>query len=196
MQTAVKTRSGGREALLDAAVTVIAEQGWGGVTVRAVAEQAQVSPGTVTYHFAAADELLVAGLEHGAGHAARMLEQLTLDLQSSVWDADTWTKALVAALAADIVVNREDHLACFELQLLAARRPALVISAQKIQLAYARVSRMALQAHGMSGALLDVAAVNLTALVTGLMLRELVDPQPGVEARLLAALSQADALEA
>jgi AcrR family transcriptional regulator len=192
---AVKTRTGGRDALLDAAVSVIAEQGSGGVTARAIADHAKVSPGTVTYHFATADELLVAGLEHGAGHASKMLEQLALDLQSTDWAADAWTKALVAALAGDIVVNRDNHLACFELQLLAARRPELLDSARKIQLAYLRVSRMALQAHGMTGEILDFAAVNLTALVTGLMLRELVDPQPGAEERLLAALGQFEGSE-
>lgn len=187
-----KTRTGGREVLLDAAVSVIAEQGWGGVTVRAVALQAEVSPGTVTYHFASADELLVEALEHGAGKMASMLEQLALDLQATDWAADAWTKAFVAALTGHIAEHRDNHLACFELQLLAARRPELIPSAQRIQFAYARVARMALQVHGLSGEVLDIAAVNLTALVTGLMLRELVDPQPGAEARLLAALGQFD----
>jgi hypothetical protein len=76
------------------------------------------------------------------------------------------------------------------LQLLAARRPALVDAATGIQLAYLRVARMALQVHGLAGAELDVAAVNLTALVSGLMLHELVDPQRGAEQRLFAALQR------
>jgi AcrR family transcriptional regulator len=191
--TQTRTRSGGREALLDAAVSVIADHGWGAVTVRAVAERAKVSPGTVTYHFGSADELLVAALEHGAGHTSAMLEQLALDLQATDWDAEAWTKAFVAALAGDVAKHRENHLACFELQLLAARRPELLDSARRIQLAYARVARMALQVHGLSGTVLDIAAINLTALVTGLMMRELVDPQPGAEDRLLAALGQFEA---
>jgi AcrR family transcriptional regulator len=187
---ATKTRSGGRTVLLDAAIGVIADQGWGGVTIRSVAERAGVSPGTVTYHFASADQLLVAALEHGAGQTAAMLERLALDLQNTDYDADGWTHAFVAALAGDITANRDNHLACFELQLLAARRPALVASATGIQLAYLRVARMALQVHGLAGAELDVAAVNLTALVSGLMLHELVDPQRGAEQRLFAALQR------
>jgi AcrR family transcriptional regulator len=176
--------------LLDATVSVVADQGWGGVTVRAVAEQAKVSPGTVTYHFASADDLLIAGLEHGASQISAMLEQLALDLQQTDWDADAWTKAMVAALAGHLSEHRDNHLACFELQLLAARRPELLPSAKRIQESYARVARMSLSVHGLTGELLDIAAVNLTALVSGLMLRELVDPQPGAEARLLAALGQ------
>jgi AcrR family transcriptional regulator len=185
---ATRTRSGGRDALLDAAVAVIAEQGWGAVTVRAVAERAEVSPGTVTYHFASADELLVAALEHGASHTSRMLERLALDLQATDWDAEAWTRAFVAALTGDLATHRENHLACFELQLLAARRPELLDSARRIHIAYTRVSRIVLQQQGMSGAELDIAAVNLTALVTALMMREVVDPQPGAQARLLASL--------
>lgn len=39
-----------RERLLQAAVAVGARDGWGGVTTRAVASQAQVNPGLVHYH--------------------------------------------------------------------------------------------------------------------------------------------------
>ncbi|MGH2905814.1 MAG: TetR/AcrR family transcriptional regulator [Solirubrobacterales bacterium] len=183
-----RTRAGGREALLEATVGVIAEHGWGGVTVRAVAERAKVSPGTVTYHFDSADSLLVAALEFGAGQTAQMLEQLALDLQQTDWGADAWSRAFVSALAHDLEANRPNHLACFELQLLAARRPELAESAMRIRLAYFRVSRMALQAQGMSGPELELAAVNLTALVTGLCLSEIASPQPGIEQRLSLAL--------
>jgi hypothetical protein len=56
----------------------------------------------------------------------------------------------------------------------------------KIQLAYARVARIVAQAYGAPDP--DVAARGLTALVTGLLLGELVLNQPGAEARLLAVL--------
>ncbi len=46
-----------RQSLLDATVAVILERGWGGVTTRAVAEQAGVLPGVVHYHFGSVDEL-------------------------------------------------------------------------------------------------------------------------------------------
>jgi AcrR family transcriptional regulator len=186
---AAKQRTGGRDALLQAAVDVIAEHGTHEVTVRAVAERAQVSPGTVTYHFESADELLVAGLEYGAGRTARMLEELALDLQATDWAADSWTRAFAAALAGDLEQNRANHLACFELQLLSARRPELADSAAQIRFAYLRIARMALQVQGMkAGTELDLAAINLTALVTGHVLRELANPQPGTEQRFLAAM--------
>lgn len=43
-------RSGTRDRLLRAAVTVGARDGWGGVTTRAVATEAQLNPGLVHYH--------------------------------------------------------------------------------------------------------------------------------------------------
>jgi len=192
--TQTTQRSKGREALLEAAVSVIAEQGSGGATVRAVAERAGVSPGTVTYHFANADELVVAALEYGASRMLGTLEQLALDLQQTDWDTAAWTRAFCTALAADIEHNRENHLACMELQLIAARRPRLLESARRVQLGYARVARMVIQAQnpGLRGTDLDIAAVNLTALVTALVMRETVDPQPGAEKRLLLSLGVFD----
>lgn len=169
---------------------IAAEQGVGAVTMRAVAIAAGVSPGTVSYHFASADELLVQALEHGAMQTAGMLEQLALDLQTAGGDGESWARAFAAALAEDLEARRAQHLACFELQLMAARRPELAPTAAKIQHSYARVARMVAQAHGAPDP--DVAAVGLTALVTGLVLGELVVGQPGgqagSEARLLAVL--------
>ena len=185
MEQATATRAGTLP-LLDAALAIAAEQGVSSVTVRAVAERARVSPGTVSYHFASADKLLVSALEHGATQTAQMLERLALDVQATDGNGENWAPAFAAALADDLKARRAQHLACFELQLMAARRPELLPVATKIQSAYARVARMVAQAHGAPDP--DAAAIGLTALVTGLVLGELVHDQPGAEERLLAVL--------
>ncbi|MEQ6900429.1 TetR/AcrR family transcriptional regulator [Nocardioides sp. YIM 152588] len=49
-----------REEILDATLDLIAEQGYGAVTIRGVADQARLSKAGVAHHFASKDELLTA----------------------------------------------------------------------------------------------------------------------------------------
>jgi AcrR family transcriptional regulator len=175
--------------LLDAALEIVAERGTNALTIRAVAERAGASPGTVSYHFDSSDDLLVEALEHGASRFAQDLERLALDLQDTDWDAGSWARAFAAALAHDVTERRVQHLACFELQLLAARRPELRPAAERVQFAYLRVARMALGALGSRD--VDTAAVRLVAMLTGLVLVELVHQVAGAEERLTTALLEA-----
>lgn len=48
-----------RDRLMTAAVELVGEVGWGGVTTRLVAERAGARPGLVHYHFASVEDLLV-----------------------------------------------------------------------------------------------------------------------------------------
>jgi len=60
-QTTRSSRSAGavtRARLLEAAASLVAEQGWGSVTTRAVAERAGVNQALVHYHFRNMDNLL------------------------------------------------------------------------------------------------------------------------------------------
>ncbi|WP_188190114.1 TetR/AcrR family transcriptional regulator [Nonomuraea sp. SYSU D8015] len=66
-----------RQRLLDAAVALVPELGWGGVTTRLVAERAGVAPGVVHYHFASVTDLLVAA---GTGFSGALLDQLAKEL--------------------------------------------------------------------------------------------------------------------
>lgn len=66
-----------RQRLLDAAVALVPELGWGGVTTRLVAERAGVAPGVVHYHFASVTDLLIAA---GTGFSAGMLDLLAKEL--------------------------------------------------------------------------------------------------------------------
>lgn len=182
MSTTVPPRTGGVEPLLDAALDVVAELGVDALTVRATAARAGVSPGTVSYHFATSDDLLVRALEHGADQTAVMLEQLAADLVDGDWDVDAWPGVFAAALAHGLEVHLPQNLACLELHMLAARRPEIRPAAQRVQLAYARVAALAVRVHEAPDPV--ASTVLLVALVTGLMYREITMPEPGAEERL------------
>jgi AcrR family transcriptional regulator len=177
-----RPRTGGPEALLEAALKVLAREGAGSVTVRRVAAEAGASPGTVTHHFGSVDELLVAALRHGSGQVIAGLERLALDLQDTDWDTAGWAGAFAAALAESLRTHPERHVACFELQLLAIRRPELRVAVGEVLGAYLRIARIVLRAVSAPDA--DADAARLVALTVGLILGELALPDAGREERL------------
>jgi DNA-binding transcriptional regulator YbjK len=65
-----------REALLDAAMRVIAEQGVAAATQRTVATAAGASLASTTYHFGTRDELLTATMERAASHTIEQISAL------------------------------------------------------------------------------------------------------------------------
>ncbi|MBO9533473.1 MAG: TetR family transcriptional regulator [Solirubrobacteraceae bacterium] len=65
-----------REALLRAAVEIVAERGVGGATHRAIAERAEVPPSTTTYFFASIDELILEALRHFTTLRVQQLQEL------------------------------------------------------------------------------------------------------------------------
>src|SRR5882757_2888239 len=60
-------RQATRQKLYDAAVTLIAEQGFSATTVDEIAERAGVAKGTVYYNFASKNDLFEELLRHGVG---------------------------------------------------------------------------------------------------------------------------------
>lgn len=66
-----------REALLRAAVEIVAERGVGGATHRAIAERAGVPPSTTTYFFASIDELILEALRHFTQQRVAQLNELS-----------------------------------------------------------------------------------------------------------------------
>lgn len=121
MEAAVKLDK--REALLEAAVTVVAEQGMRGLTHRAVETQAGLPHGSTTYYFGTRHDLVVELMRHMAekGRAAMepIARQLTLTLadRSRELDIDTIADGLIAWL--DSAAKME--LARYELQVTGAR---------------------------------------------------------------------------
>jgi len=102
-----------RAQLIEATLTVIEREGVGGVSHRAVAGVAGVSPSAALHHYPTLDDLLVAALISA--------NQSSIDSVAAVEDI----AGLADVLAEQIVEHRTRFVAVYELYLLAARRPAL-----------------------------------------------------------------------
>jgi TetR/AcrR family transcriptional regulator, regulator of biofilm formation and stress response len=102
-----------RAELIEATLTVIEREGVGGVSHRAVARVAGVSPSAALHHFATLDDLLVAALISA--------NESSINAVAAVEDI----AGLTDLLAEHIVEARARFVAIYELYLLAARRPAL-----------------------------------------------------------------------
>lgn len=88
-------RQATRQRLYEAAVTLIAEQGFSATTVDEIAERAGVAKGTVYYNFASKNDLFEELLRHGVG-------LLTASLRQAAVDAETKGGSKVDALDAMI----------------------------------------------------------------------------------------------
>ncbi|MGW6983353.1 TetR/AcrR family transcriptional regulator [Streptomyces sp. NPDC054932] len=88
-------RAATRQKLYEAAVTLIAEQGFSATTVDEIAERAGVAKGTVYYNFASKNELFEELLRHGVG-------LLTVSLRTAAEETEARGGSRVEALDAMI----------------------------------------------------------------------------------------------
>ena len=102
-----------RAELIEATLQVIEREGVGGVSHRAVAKLAGVSPSAAIHHFATLDDLLLA--------AVISANEESIEALNAIDDV----AGLAELLAEQVVENRSSFVALYELYLLAARRPAL-----------------------------------------------------------------------
>ncbi|MGW5126443.1 TetR/AcrR family transcriptional regulator [Streptomyces sp. NPDC004069] len=113
----VRNYGAGRDALLDAAVRVVARGGLRRLTYRAVAQEAGVTHGLVVHHFGSRDALI----EEALAHAVRS------SLNSSALEPGTGRVADFSAGLSDMVEADPDLQAFqYELLLEARRRPELM----------------------------------------------------------------------
>lgn len=111
-----------REAVLDAAVRVVAGSGSGSLTHRAVASEAHVSTASVSYHFPSISELRRATLHHAGSSIGLALADLVLSASASVED----TPEICAGFAVRLVVERRvETAAVFEMVVAAGHDPEL-----------------------------------------------------------------------
>src|SRR5580704_10476475 len=90
-----------REALLSAAVDVVAERGVGGATHRAIAARAGVPLSTTSYFFGSLDELIVEALRAFVAGSIKELDVLTRSVtEASLTPAQT-VQLLVDTLVAE-----------------------------------------------------------------------------------------------
>ncbi|MBP2390201.1 TetR/AcrR family transcriptional regulator [Aeromicrobium fastidiosum] len=149
---------GGREALLRAAVHVVATRGLRNLTFRAVATQAGMTHGLVRHHFGTRDALIEAALEHSIATSMEegALEPATGEL------AD-----FSASLPAAVSLKPETQAFQYELMLEARRTPALAHLTERLYASYREATQRALVAMGLGDdpALTDLVFAALDGLV-------------------------------
>ncbi|MGI5282577.1 TetR/AcrR family transcriptional regulator [Nonomuraea polychroma] len=159
-----------RQRLLDAAVALVPELGWGGVTTRLVAERAGVAPGVVHYHFASVTDLLVAA---GTGFSGGLLDQMAGELTAHT-DMGEGVDWLLGELARYSGVDPASLLVV-EMFLASTRLPGLRERlGEQITAFRSRVASW-LAERGYQGDA-QVAAAMLAAAVDGIMLHRALDP--------------------
>ena len=134
-----------RQEVLRAALRVITARGVGGVTHRAVAEEAGVPTATTTYYFDSIDELLEDALRLFVDEEVERLAGLAERLRDAHAAPSTIAELVVAELAA---VDPDGNIAQFELYLEASRRPRLHDAAAACIDAYATAAEVALRTAG------------------------------------------------
>ncbi|MFE3585594.1 TetR/AcrR family transcriptional regulator [Streptomyces vinaceus] len=98
--TAGGRRQATRQKLYEAAVTLIAEQGFSATTVDEIAERAGVAKGTVYYNFASKNELFEELLRHGVGLLTASLRDAAEETEER---GGTRVEALDAMIRAGLV---------------------------------------------------------------------------------------------
>lgn len=164
-----------RERILHAVLRVIGTDGVAGVTNRRVAREAEVSLGSITYHFASQHELLrEAMLLFVAEETARLSGVAERHLDRPVTLAEA--AALVERIALHTRFGHEE-IAPLELYLQAGRDPGLRDAAAECFAAYDRIALTVLSGLGVPAP--ERLAGPVVALVTGLQLRRLATGTAG-----------------
>lgn len=162
-----------REALLRAAVEIVAERGVGGATHRAIAQRAGVPASTTTYFFASIDELIVEALRHFTAERVEQLEQLAAFLTANKSDPRE-TATLFAEILGGVPINAS--VAQFEAYLEATRRNSDERAAVALIVgAFDRVAVAALRTADTPNA--ELIAPIFVALADGFALRRLATGQ-------------------
>jgi TetR/AcrR family transcriptional regulator, regulator of biofilm formation and stress response len=166
-----------RDALLRAAVEIVAESGTGGATHRAIAARAGVPPATTSYFFASIDDLLTEATQRFTAEQAAAYEALAGELADAP-PGDFAARFAAALMGADRIVE----LAQVEAYLHAARDPSLRSAAAEVMTAFERSTIAALQAVGVEEPARF--ARTFMAFVDGAILQHLANPRPDDEDHL------------
>jgi DNA-binding transcriptional regulator YbjK len=156
---------GRRDRIIDACLDVIAESGVAGASHRRVAAAAGVPLGSMTYHFAGMDELLVEAFTRFARSVSDQFEQR----MTAATDIESARRAVADLITRDVFGSQRDLVLTHELYTLASREPAYRV----ITNAWMTRSRAALERH-----FDPVTAQMLDALIEGLTIHRALDIKP------------------
>lgn len=170
-----------REALLVAAIEIVAERGTGAATHRAIAERAGVPASTTTYFFASIRELVLEAMRHFT--AARVEELAAASAVFAEGDSDPRVVADFFAQAL-CATPSEQQIAQFEAYLGAsrARDPEDRSAVAEMMEAFETLAATALESVGTPGG--EALAPLFLALVDGFALRRIATGEPSDPALL------------
>lgn len=158
-----------RSRIIDATLHLVGTDGIAGVTNRRIAARAEVSLGSVTYHFPTQDDLLRSALTHFVAEETARLREIAesyRDRSLSVQDAAALTEHVAESLAFSA-----ERIAPFELYVQAGRDPELRAAADECWSAYDALALTILTELGIPHA--RALAPTLVSTITGLQLRRL-----------------------
>jgi AcrR family transcriptional regulator len=164
MEAAAKPRYGeGRDALIEAAIRVVANQGLRGLTIRSVAAEAGVTHGLVRHHFGSRAALV----------EATLLRSVEIAIDTSSLAPGTGRLDDISADLGSAVDDEEEMLAFqYELLLEARRRPELMPHVLRMYDDYVAAAEGELARAGLDDE--PVAARVLFAALDGLALQQVV----------------------
>ncbi|PXY18897.1 TetR/AcrR family transcriptional regulator [Prauserella muralis] len=164
----------GREALLQAAVQVVADQGLRNLTYRAVARKAGVAHALVAHHFGSREALLTAALRFSLDNSVT-----TISARPGSGDLD----ALFVGLSTLVEANPHDQAFQYELILESRRRPELRPYVVDIYQTYVNALHAELEHAGVQP---DVALTHVIyAAADGLVFHQLTIGNPDLTERSL-----------
>jgi TetR/AcrR family transcriptional regulator, regulator of biofilm formation and stress response len=167
-------RAARREAILDATVHILATDGLGAVTHRAVAREADVPLAATTYYFASKDELVQQALDLLATAEIESLVERAARLGERLGSPGELAAGLVEVLAPGTDEGRRALLAKYELYLEAARRPPLRATSARWIAAFTQLAEAALTAIGAPEP--QRRAPLMVAAIDGLLMHRLAAP--------------------
>ncbi|MEU9148313.1 TetR family transcriptional regulator [Streptomyces sp. NPDC048349] len=169
-----------RERIAEVAEELIAERGLEGLTHRAIAERADVSLSSTTYHFADREALIRAALERASDRFAGFVSQWAEDLATAT--PERIAEALADSVLSCLGEGRTRAVVEYELHVAALRRPELRESASRP----AQASTAA-----MTPIVGPAIAATIPPLMTGLCLHAMTAPTPPTRTEVLLVLRQA-----
>ncbi|MFD7340259.1 TetR/AcrR family transcriptional regulator [Streptomyces violascens] len=168
-----------RERIAETALELIAERGLEGLSHRAIAERADVSLSSTTYHFADREALIQAALERAAERFASYVGRWAAEHARDT--REELAQALADSVMACLGEGRAGAVVEFELYLAALRRPALRAAA-------GRLTRDGVEA--MAPHVGPVVAACIPPVMNGLCLQVMTAPEPVGREEVLAVLRQ------
>ncbi|MFG2297982.1 TetR/AcrR family transcriptional regulator [Streptomyces sp. NPDC048603] len=171
-----------RERIAEVALEVIADRGLEGLTHRAIAERADVSLSSTTYHFADREALIHAALDLAADRFAAQVRRWAEEFEGLDREqlAERLTDGVLAYIGDD--GTRSAAVVEYELHVAALRRPELREAAGRS----ARATVEALTPH-----FGPAVAATVPPLMTGLCLHAMTSPATPAREEILTVLRQA-----